>query len=490
MRSSRLFKPLFLFIAISLCAVMSAYAASKRNAVFAGKFYPDDPQVLRRQIQELTEEAAKTHGNVPKNKTLKALIMPHAGYIYSGRTAAHAAEILDGKAFSKVIILGPDHRVGFKNGAISSAAAYETPLGLLKLHPDAVRLKNRYDCFRPVPASDQAEHSIEVILPFLQVFLNDFQIVPIVMGPGDVPQYASAINGIYDDQTLLVVSSDLSHYLSYDKANRRDRETISMILNLNGKALAADSNRACGLTPLLVLIDLARKHNWESALLYYENSADTAGPRQQVVGYAAIAFYGEKTMAESNYLSDEKGQLLVKLARQTIAERLGVQKENTEDLETQMADDIFQSPRGTFVTLTKDNQLRGCIGNLQPDKALKEGVRDNAISAAFHDPRFPALSKAELDQVDIEISLLTEPSPLSYKDADDLLAKLRPNVDGVIIRKGMYSSTFLPQVWDQLPDKIMFLSHLCLKAGLPADEWKKGELEVMTYQVQYFEEHQ
>jgi AmmeMemoRadiSam system protein A len=329
-----------------------------------------------------------------------------------------------------------------------------------------------------------------VILPFLQYYLSDFQIVPIVMGPGDVGQYVNAINGIYDDQTLLVVSSDLSHYLSYEKANRRDQETISMVLNLNEKALAAENNRACGVVPIRVLIELARLHNWEPTLLHYENSADTAGPLQQVVGYGAIAFYGETHMTESNFLSEDKGRLLVELARQTIADRLGVKKENAGAIASKMTEDIFQSPRGTFVTITKNSQLRGCIGNLQPDKTLMAGVRDNAINAAFHDPRFPPLSKSELDQIHIEVSLLTEPKPLSYKDAEDLLAKLRPNVDGVIIRKGMHSSTFLPQVWEQLPDKTMFLSHLCLKAGLPGDEWKRGELEVMTYQVQYFEEHQ
>lgn len=468
---------------------MPLQAASTRNAKFAGKFYPAEPEALRQQIQKLTEEAATSESKIPAGKKLKALIMPHAGYAYSGRTAAYAAKTLSDTDLSKVVLLGPDHRIGFKNAAVSNVSAYQTPLGRLKLHPDANKLRERFDCFRPVPASDETEHSIEVILPFLQVFLEDFQIVPIILGPGNVGNYASAVDAIYDHKTLLVVSSDLSHYLSYDEANRRDQKTIKMILNLNGKALAAATNRACGTIPIRVLIDLARKHEWEPVLLYHENSADTAGPRQQVVGYAAIAFYGEASMTESKDMSEEKGQQLVKLARQTIAERLGVKKADSGDIESHLSDEIFQSRRGTFVTLTKNNQLRGCIGNLMPDKPLKEGIQDNAINAAFNDPRFPALSKEELDEVDIEVSLLTEPKPLTYKDADDLLAKLRPNVDGVILRKGMHSSTFLPQVWEQLPDKELFLSHLCLKAGLAGDEWKKGDLDVLTYQVQYFEEH-
>ena len=481
-----------ILITLSLLTFFNAlplHATGVREAVFAGKFYPADPEQLHQQVQALLNEARQTDNQTPRDKKLKALVMPHAGYIYSGRTAAHAARTLAGADFSKVIILGPDHRVGFQNGAISNANAYETPLGRIDLHPDAARLRHRFDCFRHVPASDQTEHSIEVILPFLQTQLDGFQLMPIVMGPGNIQQYAKAINSIYDENSLLVVSTDLSHYLSYSKANRRDRQTIEMILNLNSSDLADSGNRACGVTPLRVLINLAEKHQWEPRLLFHENSADTAGPRQQVVGYAAIAFYGEESMTQSNEMSEEKGQQLVQLARQTIAKRLGISQNDSGDMESRLSDDFFQSRRGTFVTLTKNNQLRGCIGNLVPDKSLKEGVKDNAINAAFNDPRFPALSKEELEQIEIEVSLLTEPKPLEYKDADDLLAKLRPHVDGVILRKGMYSSTFLPQVWEQLPEKELFLSHLCLKAGLPADEWKKGDLDVRTYQVQYFEEH-
>lgn len=481
-----------LFIALGLLALFNAmplHAGSIREPVFAGKFYPADSKQLHQQIQKFLKEARQTDIQTPADKNLRALVMPHAGYIYSGRTAGHAARFLDGTDFSKVIILGPDHRVGFRNSAISKADAYETPLGQVALHPDAAELRSRFDCFRHVPASDQKEHSIEVILPFLQAKLKDFQIIPIVMGPGDTEQYAKAIDRIYDDTTLLVVSTDLSHYLSYEKANKRDRQTINAILDLNGNKLADGSNRACGVTPLRVLINLAKQHNWEPVLLFHENSADTAGPRQRVVGYAAIAFYGEEAMTQSNEISEEKGRQLIELARQTIARRLGVKPDDAAEIESRLSDEFFQSKRGTFVTLTKSNQLRGCIGNLLPDKPLKEGIKDNAINAAFNDPRFPALSKDELDQIAIEVSLLTEPQPLAYTDADDLLTKLRPHVDGVILRKGMHSSTFLPQVWEQLPDKESFLSHLCLKAGLPGDEWKKGDLEILTYQVQYFEEH-
>jgi AmmeMemoRadiSam system protein A len=187
-------------------------------------------------------------------------------------------------------------------------------------------------------------------------------------------------------------------------------------------------------------------------------------------------------------MDEKKGEVLLKVARKSIADSLSLPTPDADTMSKELSDDIFETLRGTFVTLKINDQLRGCIGNLTADKSLLEGVRDNAINAAFHDPRFPPLSKNVFVKVDIEISLLTEPLKLEFKNSQDLLEKLRPNVDGVIIRKGPYSSTFLPQVWEQLPDKKLFLSHLCQKAGLSPDEWQRPGLEVMVYQVQYFEE--
>ncbi|MFO7932301.1 MAG: AmmeMemoRadiSam system protein A [Thermodesulfobacteriota bacterium] len=188
-------------------------------------------------------------------------------------------------------------------------------------------------------------------------------------------------------------------------------------------------------------------------------------------------------------ISTEKGELLLELARKSIADRLGVDYETGPDIESDKQDPVFQSRLGTFVTLKINGNLRGCIGNLMPEKPLAEGVKENAINAAFNDPRFAPLSKEEFSRIQIEVSLLTEPAPLEYSDAQDLLDKIRPNVDGLIIKKGPRTSTFLPQVWQQLPDKKSFLSQLCMKAGLPPDEWEKGDLQVFTYQARYFEEN-
>ena len=190
-------------------------------------------------------------------------------------------------------------------------------------------------------------------------------------------------------------------------------------------------------------------------------------------------------MDKKDQLTKEEGEYLISLARKTIEAKL-FNKDLSEDKKS--ITEKYLEKRGTFVTLTINNNLRGCIGHIIPQESLIEGVRINAINAAFEDPRFTPLSKSEWDKVKVEISILTEPELLEYSGSDDLLNKLRPGIDGVILKKGFAQSTFLPQVWDQLPDKAEFLTHLCMKAGMSGSEWKRGELTVYTYQVQAFEE--
>ncbi len=193
---------------------------------------------------------------------------------------------------------------------------------------------------------------------------------------------------------------------------------------------------------------------------------------------------------DSHNLSPEQGHLLVRLARHTLMQRFAqkIPQHDIDALDVALKDPCFQAACGTFVTLTFNGQLRGCIGNLKSDEAIRSGIRQNAINAAFHDPRFAPLSAAELEQVEIEVSILSAPQLLNYQDAADLAQKLRPHIDGVIVRKDLASATFLPQVWEQLPQPQDFLSHLCMKAGLAADAWKSCELEISTYQVQHFAE--
>jgi AmmeMemoRadiSam system protein A len=194
-------------------------------------------------------------------------------------------------------------------------------------------------------------------------------------------------------------------------------------------------------------------------------------------------------MSNKDQLTPEEGRYLLKVARQTIEQELSGKSDRTLPKPV-LSSTKFGEPRGTFVTLTMDHDLRGCVGYIIPPGSLLDGIKQNAINAAFHDGRFRPLSKNEFENIKIEVSILTEPKPLAYANADDLLKKIRPGVDGLIIKKGYHQATFLPQVWEQLPDAKEFLEHLCMKAGLNADEWKKGALEVQTYQVQAFEEEE
>lgn len=187
-------------------------------------------------------------------------------------------------------------------------------------------------------------------------------------------------------------------------------------------------------------------------------------------------------------VSIEDGALLLKLARQTILYELGEKKISSVQLKKKVSSLVLEENRGVFVSLHKQGDLRGCIGNIEPVKTIFDGVRDNAKHAALNDPRFSPLSVEELKDTCIEVSILTRPRPLDYSDADDLIKKLRPAVDGVIIQQESRRATFLPQVWDQLRTPELFLAHLCMKAGLSSGEWKSGSLKVSTYQVQLFEE--
>ena len=276
--------------------VKPGFADNISKLLYAGSFYPSTRIKLENTIERLTKSAKETHLQVPAQKSLKALILPHAGYIYSGLTAAHAALVLTEKQFLKVILMGPDHKIGFKNCAVSNFDAYQTPLDLIKLNQDGLKSLFQQNIFQSFPESDRLEHSIEVILPFLQYYLKEFELVPIVMGPGNINRITSAIEKLIDQDTLLVASSDLSHYMEYSKAVVKDKETIKLILNFDSDKLMMCDKCACGKIPILIVIKMARRHSWQPVFLHYSNSGDTAGNHSMVVGYTAIAFYGDSIL--------------------------------------------------------------------------------------------------------------------------------------------------------------------------------------------------
>jgi hypothetical protein len=457
-----------------------------REAAVAGTFYPGDPVVLRDTVDRLLADAPRPPAQTPAPR---AVIVPHAGYIYSGSTAATAyARIAAGRdTITRVLLVGPTHRVPVLGVALPGADAFRTPLGTLPVAEAWAEGR-----LADVPAAcvfaetHRWEHSVEVQIPFLQRALGDVEIVPMLAGDASGEEVADVLDALWGGpETLVVISSDLSHYLGYDEAAGVDAATISQILALEGPLNHA---QACGATPINGLLVLARRHGLVPTLLDARNSGDTSGDRDRVVGYCAFAFDeaaapDEQVPDAEDALPEGAGALLLPAARAAIARELGLRAEAPAERPAWAL-----APGASFVTLTERGELRGCIGSLEAVRPLLDDVTDNAVSAATRDPRFPPLTARELDGVAIEVSVLSAPIPLPVSGLDDAYKTLRPGVDGVIAQLGpRHRATFLPQVWEQLPDPEDFLSHLWRKAGMPPGEWPEGTA-LQTYTVRAWHE--
>jgi hypothetical protein len=479
-----------------------------RPAAVAGLFYPRDREELGKVIDGYLAQAKQS-----PMAHLRGLVCPHAGYAFSGPVAAYGYKQLQGRRYARVIVMGPSHYAVFDGAALPNADAMSTPLGLVPVSPAAARLAaspplavdpacqvDRPDWWWHSPAAPAAggqdtphtwEHSIEAELPFLQRTLGEFRVVPIVFGRVDPAEVAKAIEKYVDDSTLLVASSDLSHYYDYDKAKRLDDACVKAICDLDIQRM--QTQEACGKGPILALMQLARAKRWKTKLLDCRNSGDTSGDKSQVVGYAAIAFYSDDLPRHSPpatsrpaavYRQDER-KLLLELARKSLAAAAAGEK--SPAVPAGISESLRQ-PRACFVTLTIDGQLRGCIGSLAPEEPLAEAVIRRARSAALEDPRFPPVTPQEVKRVHIEISVLSLPRPLEFTSPEDLLAKLRPGVDGVVLSVGLERATYLPQVWKEIPVKEEFLGSLSRKAGLEESAWRSPDAKVETYHVEAFEE--
>lgn len=442
--------------------------SSVRPAAVAGMFYPGNPVSLAAEVDDFLGGAEQP---APRLGFPKALIVPHAGYVYSGAVAARAYdEIAPARGVvRRVVLLGPVHRVPVRGLAIPTAEAFATPLGKVSIDRAALRAVQDLP---QVVASDPAhapEHSLEVQLPFLQQTLGEFTLAPFAVGTASVEEVAAVIGRLWGGaETLIVISTDLSHYHGYDEARKIDSATIARVARF---ATDIDHEEACGATPLNGFLSIASKRNLSIRLLAACNSGDTAGGRGQVVGYSSFGLYegGEVSL-------DDAGRTLLGIARASIGGSLSGKKQELPD------SPWLRQCGATFVTLTKDGQLRGCIGSLEPARPLGADVAENALGAAFRDPRFPALSAEEWLRCGVEVSLLTRPKPLRFADEVDLLAQIRAGEDGLIVEADGRRGTFLPQVWEGLPDKRVFLKELLKKAGLP-DDTRLTRCKLSRYRV-------
>lgn len=430
---------------------------SVRPAAVAGTFYPGNAPQLALEIAELLDGVENFE---PRLGFPKALIVPHAGYLYSGPVAARAYDELAAArgVVKRVVLIGPSHFVAGRGLALPECEAFETPLGRIRL--DAAAIASLADLKQVVRSSvaHAQEHSLEVQLPFLQKVLGDFTLVPIAAGSALTEEVVAVIERLWGGpETLFVISTDLSHYHPYEDARRIDGATLARI-----EAFASDLSyeEACGATGLNGLLAFARAKGLSIERLAACNSGDTAGSRERVVGYASFALH------EGGAVSAEKaGGTLLEIARGSILNGLGL---NSTPTKRNHFPWLLQHA-ATFVTLTMDGALRGCIGSLAATRAVGEDVAANARAAAFHDPRFPKLKRDEWPRCRVEVSLLSAPKPIAFGDEPELLERIRAGEDGLILECDGKRATYLPQVWQTLTDKRQFLAELIGKAGLPAD---------------------
>ena len=449
-----------------------------RTPAVAGSFYPEQPDVLERDVQALLSGAQLQAADAP---VPKALIVPHAGYIYSGPIAANAyARLAPARGrIKRVVLLGPAHRVAIAGLALPGVDGMQTPLGIVPIDAQAVADIASLPQVVTSAEAHAREHALEVHLPFLQQVLGSFALVPLVVGRAPTEQVAEVLERLWGgDETLIVISSDLSHYLTYSQARSTDRETAHMILLRRAQL---NHHQACGATPVNGLLSIALRRRLQPKLFDLRNSGDTAGDHSRVVGYASVGFFESPDVAgatdEGIPAADTRGDVLVPLARAAIGDIFGLV------LPTDESPAFLREPGATFVTLTRKGRLRGCIGSLQAHRSLLQDVKANAKAAAFTDPRFEPLTQTEFATTCVEVSLLSAAQPLPAAATEaQALAQLRPGIDGLILEYAGNRGTFLPQVWDSIPDPSEFLRQLKVKAGLQVNFWA-DDIKMWRYTV-------
>jgi hypothetical protein len=460
-------------LAVMAAAIVLAPAALSgqglRKPVFAGQFYEADPAKLAAVIDGYLAAAAPATATAGR---IIGLVVPHAGYVYSARTAAAAYALLKGRPIDTVVIIGPSHRAAFEGVSIWPDGGFETPLGVAKVDAVLAKAIAKASGFGFLPEAFAEEHSVEVQVPFVQRVLPGAAIVPIVMGEQTRPTIRALAAGLTkacrDKNVVVIASTDLSHFLPKDKAQATDAATATLIQDMKIdviiRKVEAGENIMCGGGPVASVLLMAEKAG--PAKVQVLARTDSSGFGGPIVGYLAAAVTtGQGPETEEFTLTAEEKADLLKMARSALTEFLTHQTEVPDS----SGREKFRAPRGAFVTLTKRGDLRGCIGYMEPVLPLGQAVIRTAIFAATEDPRFSPVTAAELKDLRIEISVLTPVRPIT----DPHLVKV--GTHGIIVEQGGSRGVLLPQVpvengWD----RETFLDQGCVKAGLPPDAWRRG----------------
>jgi len=476
------------FALIGIFILDPAFAGKTKEPSAAGIFYPDDPI----KLSGMVEGFMALPGSDKQDEEVFALILPHAGYGFSRETAAFGYRLIKGKDYKTVVIIGTSHNFGFNGISIYEQGDFFTPLGKIEVDSDFSRqLLGKNDAIYFETKAFEKEHSIEVQLPFLQKTLNDFKIVPVITGDCSLDtckNLAFLLKGAIGERkdVLVIVSTDFYHGYDYEEAEKIDNLSLSYIRNLDAEGLyygLRDGKlQLCGGFGVVSALILSKELGQNKVkLLKRTNSTEVTGKRTKglwTVGYASLSVSREEM--EKVMLNKEERKKLLEIARKSMETYL----KSGKKLELNENDPLLNKEMGAFVTLNKNKELRGCIGNLIGKNPLYLTIRDMAIEAAISDPRFSPLTLDELKDVVIEISVL---SPMRKIDNPD---NIRLGIDGVLVRKGFRSGVFLPQVATETGwSKEEFLSNLCShKAGLAPDAWKDKDTEILVFTAEIFSE--
>jgi AmmeMemoRadiSam system protein B/AmmeMemoRadiSam system protein A len=495
-----------IFCFAAACQANKGMDADVREPAVAGKFYPESAVKLKLAIEKFLHDAVDVQIKKPV-----AIVVPHAGYIFSGQICADGFKQVSNQNYDVIVILGTKHtNSNMQKISLYPGDGFRTPLGIAPVEKNiisALKKADPADCTLD-KSLHESEHSLEVIVPFIQVVFPKAKIVPVVVGSPDMEtcaRFGQALAKVLNNKNALIIaSSDLSHYPSAEYANIVDRETLAAIAGLDTAVflttIQAHANRnisnlhtsACGEAPIMAAMAAARSLGANSGVVVsYANSGDTSiGERTRVVGYGAVVLNAEgknislpaqpKTPAASTALQPSDKKALLAFARETISRILLT---DTAPLARNF-NPTFQQQRGVFVTLKKNGILRGCIGRMTGDEPIGKLVGIMAIQSAFNDGRFQQVTAAELKDIEIEISLLT-PMKQVAGAADILVGR-----DGVLLNKEGRHAVFLPQVAiEQGWSRDDMLDNLCLKAGLTGGCWKEGA-NFSTFQDEVFSESQ
>lgn len=447
---------------------------SKRHCRFAGTFFPAEADALAAAVDEHLQAAAKA---APAGAAApRAIVSPHAGYVYSGSLAGLAFGAVT-ETPARVVIISPSHRHWFSGLAFPSQEVFSTPLGPLDIDRDACAALSEAGLAHEEDAAHDAEHGIETQLPFIRRLWPEARIVPLVCGAVPAGQVAEAIDLLAGPETLVVLSSDLSHFLTQAQARKKDAETAHLLET--GAAEGLTPEHACGAKGLQGWLLSRAGQGCKALRLGMGDSGETTGEADRVVGYGAWAFYPiDSAMLNGGLQAD-----LLARARDTIAGRLA----GLRGTDSAGAPAPLQTRAASFVTLTQGGDLRGCIGSVSAHRALAADVAENAIAAAFRDPRFMPVTASQLPGLRIKLAVLSKAEDMSVASETDALARIEPGRDGLILSSAGRRGLFLPAVWDSLPEPRAFLDGLKRKAGLPRDHWA-GDLTLQRFRVESFAE--